>query len=129
LDFLIETALGTPGMHLSSPVSQLTTAEERREAEVRVRFRSKADSDAPSPWTHDYKPGVFVPLAKAADAFPEGGRHGFIAWLGGRCRMDASKLVSELVDGMIYYEPIWRALLRRLMTNLADDGVRWLELR
>lgn len=128
-DFLIKTALGTPGMHLSSPICQLVTPEERREAEVRIRFRSKADFDAPSPWTHDYKLGAFVPLTVAADDFPEGGREGFIAWLGGRCRMNASKLASDLVDDMIYYEPIWRAFLRRLMSNLAGDGVRWLELR
>ncbi|KAK3903002.1 adenosine deaminase CECR1-A [Staphylotrichum tortipilum] len=129
LDFLIETALATPGMHLCSPANQLVTAEERREAKLRIRFRSKANFHASSPWTPDYKPGAFVPLTAAADAFPEGGREGFIAWLGGRCSMDALKLVSELVDGMIYYEPIWRAFLQCLMANLADEGVRWLELR
>ena len=35
----------------------------------------------------------------------------------------------RIVNSVVHYEPIWRAFLRRLMSLLAADGVRWAELR
>jgi adenosine deaminase CECR1 len=79
-------------------------------------------------------------LTKAADSFPEGGKEGFVEFLKGRCRIPrqprtsgdisaAFSRSSEVIGGMLYYEPVWRAFLRRLASNLVQDGIYWAELR
>lgn len=85
-------------------------------------------------------PGSFVSLSKAADEYPEEGRLGFLGWIKGRCEIStlrsdleggyagSSDVCSDLISGMLYYEPLWRGFLRRLMPGLLDDGVYWLEL-
>jgi adenosine deaminase CECR1 len=140
IDHLIDAALGTPGMCISCPNGNLATQNARREGGLRIQFRAKADSDDCSLWTDSYKPGTFIALSRAAVDYPEGGREGFMEWLKGRCgtstqdsnlreRRTSSPVFFEAVSGMVYYEPIWRALLQRLMTALVEDGVYWLELR
>ena len=129
LDHLLEAALRTPGMHISCPDGHLATEERRRHGGLRIQYRSKADSEGCSPWAHDYNPETCVPLAEAADKYPEGGREGFIEWIKGRCLAETSESGSGILSGVLYYEPIWRASLRRLITSLVEDGIRWLELR
>ncbi len=116
-------------MHISCPDGHLATEERRRHGGLRIQYRSKADSEGCSPWAHDYNPETCVPLAEAADKYPEGGREGFIEWLKGRCLAETSESGSGILSGVLYYEPIWRAFLRRLITSLVEDGIRWLELR
>jgi adenosine deaminase CECR1 len=140
IDHIIETALRTPGVCISCSSSHLATAEARREAGLCIRYRDKVDADDCSLWTDDYKPGTFISLTKAADSYPEGGRGGFAEWLKGRCRTPrqnpnlretttASSGGSDLTARMLFYEPLWRVFLQRLMTNLVEDGISWLELR
>lgn len=155
---LVDVALRTPGMRISSPAGALATAEARSAAAPRIRFfRPAAAHDGPNPdddddddcggggralWTDGYQPGRFVPLAEAADSYPDGGRQGFVEWLVGRCRcrgrgtssgrqqqQQQQQDADDVVVGMMYYEPIWRAFLRRLMVSLIQDGIYWLELR
>ncbi|KAK4038274.1 hypothetical protein C8A01DRAFT_48092 [Parachaetomium inaequale] len=140
IDHLIKAALSTPGMCISCPNGHLATQHAGREGRLRIQFRAKPDSDDGSFWNDNYKPGTFIALSKAAADYPEGGRQGFLEWLRGRCGIStqdsnpresrtASPVRSEDVSGMLYYEPIWRAFLQRLMTALVEDGVYWLELR
>ncbi|KAL2141786.1 hypothetical protein VTI28DRAFT_1923 [Corynascus sepedonium] len=139
LDHLLTVALDTPGMCIACPDGHLATQDARREEGFCVQFRDKAGSEHCSVWTTEYEPGTFINLSKAANDYPEGGRHGFMEWLKGRCRtliQDCHLGRGRLgpiaclggICGMIYYEPIWRAFLQRLMTNLVEDGVCWLEL-
>ena len=116
-------------MHICCPDGNLATRERRRDGRLSIRFRGKTESESSSPWAHDYKPGTFVPITKAADHYPDGGGIGFLEWFKDRCRIRSLGVGSEILGGIIYYEPIWRAFLQRLMTNLVHDGVRWLELR
>lgn len=111
-----------------------------RDARLCIRFRGKADSEDDSLWVSDYKPGTFVPLINAAAGHPGGGKLLLGNWLKGQCRIPQqesnideagtiSSARSEAISGMIFYEPIWRAFLRRLMAKLVEDGVYWLEIR
>jgi adenosine deaminase CECR1 len=137
---LIDVALNTPGICISCPDGNLATQHARKEGRLRIQFRAKADSEDGSLWGDGYAPNTYIALSKAADDYPEGGRQGFAEWLKGRrinstqdsnLRADrgTSLACSEVMSGMIYYEPIWRAFLQRLMANLVEDGVYWLELR
>ncbi|KAK4122495.1 Metallo-dependent hydrolase [Parathielavia appendiculata] len=130
IDHLIETALEIPGVSISCPTSHLATVAARKETGLCIRFRGMEDPDDCSLWAHDYTPGTFMSLTKAAGSYPEGGRQGFVEWLKGRCRMSGpSSGDSDLTGLMLFYEPIWRAFLQRLMTNLVEEGIAWLELR
>ncbi|KAH6844985.1 hypothetical protein B0I37DRAFT_311126 [Chaetomium sp. MPI-CAGE-AT-0009] len=137
---LIDIALDTPGICISCPDGNLATQHARKEGCLRIQFRAKADSEDGSLWRDDYEPGTYLALSKAADDYPEGGRQGFKEWLKGRCinstqdsnlraQPRTSFACSDAISGMIYYEPIWRAFLQRLMASLVEDGVYWLELR
>ncbi|KAK4104220.1 Metallo-dependent hydrolase [Parathielavia hyrcaniae] len=133
IDHLVETALRTPGLCISCPSGHLATAAAREEAGLCIRYRGGADPDLGDrpPWTPDYKPGTFVPLTQAADSYPQGGKEGFVGWLKERCggMSGPSSSGSDLMGGMLFYEPIWRAFFQRLMANLVEDGLAWLELR
>lgn len=139
IDHLLEVALRTPGLHISCPDGNLATAEARRKGRLRIRFRATEGTED-SLWTSDYRPGTSILLTKAADRYPEGGRRGFVKWLKGRCMITeqepdlpglgkAPPPCSDVIHGMIHYEPIWRASLRRLMSCMVEDGIYWLELR
>ncbi|KAK3986323.1 adenosine deaminase CECR1-A [Cladorrhinum sp. PSN332] len=97
-------------------------------------------------WSRDYKPNSLVNLAEAADSFPEHGRAGFLTWLRGRFLGPAAgededggserKVVvveedsaESLLCEVVYYEPIFRATLQRVLDLLVLDGVSWAELR
>ncbi|KAL2190711.1 Metallo-dependent hydrolase [Thermothelomyces heterothallicus CBS 203.75] len=139
VDYLVTAALDRPGMCISCPVGSLAGQHARREADFGIHFRDKADPDCCSIWAADYKAGTFVTLSKAANEYPEGGRPGFMEWLKGRCRTSmqdchlgrggvGSTAGRGIIGGMIYYEPIWRTFLQRVMTNMVEDGVYWLEM-
>ncbi|KAM0340113.1 hypothetical protein ACHAPU_010687 [Fusarium lateritium] len=142
-DFLFDELLKLPGMHMSS--NQPLNSEEALEKAIpSFRYRTKADTDG-SIWDESYKPDTFVPLPKAADDFPNGGRTGFLKWLKARCTLSVTDSHEQhhgvdaiwikfatcffVSDSIIHYEPMFRIFLRELMRNLKDDGVNWAELR
>ncbi|KAI1465995.1 Metallo-dependent hydrolase [Daldinia caldariorum] len=142
-DFLFRVLLATPGIHLAAD-RPLTTDEEREDAKLTFRFFRQPRTEG-NLWSPDYKPDTFVLLTQAADAFPDGGKDGFLKWLYGRCTISRTDAVSQhhgvdhiwqkfakcfrVVGSMIHYEPIFRQFLRRLMTLLKADGINWCELR
>ncbi|POS80033.1 adenosine deaminase [Diaporthe helianthi] len=146
LDFVFETLLSEPGMHISAPDARLGTTEARADAVVNFRFFAKEKNPTMSIWDDaGYKPGEFVPLAKAADSFPDGGRAGWIRWIKSKTTISETDAVEQhhgvdhiwrkfnkcfvIMGTVIHYEPIFRKFLRRLMKQYYDDGVFWGEIR
>ncbi|KAI0386651.1 Metallo-dependent hydrolase [Hypomontagnella monticulosa] len=142
-EFLFDVLFATPGMHLAAD-QPLTTAKTREAAKLTFRFFNKPRTEGDI-WSHDYEGGTFILLTQVADAFPEGGKAGFLKWLYGRCTISRTDAVSQhhgvdhiwqkfykcfrVVGSMIHYEPIFRKFLQRLMGLLQADGIRWSELR
>jgi adenosine deaminase CECR1 len=142
-DFLLDVLIKTPGMHIMSP-SPLDTAESREGAAIVFRFQKQALTEG-NIWDKSYKPNSLILLTQAADAFPNGGREGFMKWLYSRCVLSRTDAVAQhhgvdeiwvkfykcfrVVNSIIHYEPIYRAFLRRLMSLLKADGINWVELR
>ncbi|QPH04880.1 hypothetical protein C2857_002253 [Epichloe festucae Fl1] len=139
-DFLLDVLLDTPGMHMSSD-QPLDNADALENAVMSFRYKAKERTDG-SIW-EAYSPESFILLTKVADDFPNGGRKGFLQWLKSRCTLsevdsheqhhgvDAIwKKFSKcfiVVATIIHYEPIFRAFLQRLMSQLKSDGVNWPE--
>ncbi|EFW99314.1 cecr1 family adenosine deaminase [Grosmannia clavigera kw1407] len=147
--YIFGVLLDTPGIHIRGPDGPLATAEQRAGRVVRFRFLRQARplvaGSNPSPWDASYVANTPVLLTDAADAFPDGGRAGFVAWLKGRCTLSPADSTEQhhgvdhiwrrfqgcfdTLGSAIHYEPVWRAFLRRLMQQLLDDGLRWAEVR
>ena len=96
-------------------------------------------------WTAEYVPFTPFPIKEVAKAFPDGGEDGFKKWLWNRCvvtpeeslrhhhGLDAiwRKFQSTFpnIGWMLFYEPIFRRALQRLFTQLAEDGITYVDLR
>jgi adenosine deaminase CECR1 len=96
-------------------------------------------------WDQNHASGTPVLLTKAADSFPHGGRAGFLAWLKKRCTITNTESIEHhhgvdavwrkfssvftILNTIIFYEPIFRAFMRRMMQQLLADGVKWVDLR
>ncbi|CCE28238.1 related to cecr1 protein [Claviceps purpurea 20.1] len=142
-DFLLKTLLDTPGMHMSSD-RPLSNADALENAAMSFRYKAEERTDG-SIWDASYCADSFILLTKTADDFPNGGRKGFLQWLKSRCTLSTGDSHEQhhgidaiwrkfskcfvVVSTIIHYEPIFRAFLQRLMSQLNSDGVRWVELR
>ena len=142
-DFLLDELLKQPGMHMSAeqPLSNKAALEN---GGVSFRYRAKERVEG-NIWDDNYKPNKFLLLTKVADEFPDGGRPGFLKWLKSRCTLSMEDSHHQhhginaiwekfskcfiVVATIIHYEPMLRAYLRRLMSQLKADGVNWVELR
>lgn len=144
--WMLELSLSTPGMHYTSD-RPLDSDVARLEATTLFQY-SKQETPAGAAreiWTAKYSPNTLVPLVEAADAFPSGGRAGFIEWMHSRLTITTvestaqhegintiwAKFIScfPTLGSITSYEPIYRAYIRRMLTNLHEDGIRWVDLR
>lgn len=160
-DYLFNLLFEFEGLHIACINGSFASKEGRKEAGIDVKFRKPGPSPPAhlegvsreeyysSIWNDDsariYKQGDFIPLIEAADAFPEGGRKGFVQWLKDRCTLSLTDGLEQhhgvahiwrkfekcfrILNNILHYEPIWRAFLRRLMEQSVEDGVYWVEIR
>ncbi|KAJ5125253.1 hypothetical protein N7448_004581 [Penicillium atrosanguineum] len=146
IDFLIDQALSTPGIHMSAP-RPLLTHHDYDTAPVSFQFSSRleASKDKPAAWSEAYEPSSLIPIQAAADSFPRHGEAGFREWLKSRCMLmpehsyhhyhgvDAIWSIFTrtfpVINSILMYEPIFRACFRRMLGQLAADGIRYVEFR
>lgn len=102
-DFLFEVLLSTPGMHIHC-LQPLSTPQALEAAAVKFRFL-KSENRSGSIWSPDYVPETPVLLTQEADAFPNGGRAGFLAWLKNRCTITNTESIEHHhgVDAVYVY--------------------------
>ncbi|OIW28877.1 Metallo-dependent hydrolase [Coniochaeta ligniaria NRRL 30616] len=144
-DYLFDVLFKTPGIHIWSDDGPLDTDSARETASISIRFREKTHPTDTSIWSESYKPGTPIPLAHAASVFPGGGTPAFLAWLRSRCTISQTEAVEQhhgvdaiwakfsscfrVIGTFIHYEPVFRVFLRRFMSQLHADGIRWAEVR
>ncbi|KAJ5707774.1 hypothetical protein N7488_007575 [Penicillium malachiteum] len=146
IDFLLDQAFSTAGMHIAAP-APLLTPEDYETAPFMFRFSSQShsSSDQPAIWSENYEPSTLIPLQTAASSFPNGGEAAFRGWVKGRCMImpehsyhhhhgvDAIwaifKRTFTVINSILMYEPIFRACFRRMLGQLAVDGIRYVEFR
>lgn len=92
-DFLFAVLLDTPGMHILSdrPLSDAAALED---AVVKFRF-FKAPRTEGDIWADTYVAQTPLLLTQAADAFPDGGRPGFLKWLYNRATISRTEAVEQ----------------------------------
>ncbi|KAF8849837.1 adenosine deaminase family protein [Acephala macrosclerotiorum] len=141
---IFQTILNTPGMVMSA-ATDLSNDANRNSTQINfAHANTTISSVAGSIWTSSYISNTPVLVAPAADAFP-GGRVAFLSYLQSKLTLGVSDAEqSELGVDAIWrkfqgifgtvgttwsYEPLVRAFLQDLFGALADDGVRWVEIR
>ncbi|KAH7407500.1 hypothetical protein BKA64DRAFT_743127 [Cadophora sp. MPI-SDFR-AT-0126] len=143
-DYLYDVLLKTPGMHIQSP-RPLATSTALESSMFKFRFLKAEKGIDTSIWSSQYTPNTPVLLTKAADAFPNGGRNGFLSWLKDRTTITHNESIEHhhgvdavwrkfqscfiILNSVIFYEPIFKLFMRRMMQQLVADGVKWVDLR
>ena len=143
-DWLIDQVLATEGMAMVADQA-LYSAEARESASISFQYSRTIPQDVTSVWIEDYQAKQLVPVKVAANTFPDGGRKGFRAWLDNRCTITQDESLNHhhgvdavwrkfqstfpILDSMIFYEPIFRAAVQRLLHQLLEDGLRWADFR
>lgn len=147
IDFLIDQAFSTPGIHILAP-KPLVSAQDFEKGPVFFQFSSQSTAESEkkaSIWTEGYEASSLIPIKTAASSFPNGGEAGFRDWLRSRCMLmpehsyhhhhgvDAIWAIFTttfpVINSILMYEPIFRACFRRMLGQLADDGIRYVEFR
>ncbi|KAL9105735.1 MAG: hypothetical protein Q9187_008662 [Circinaria calcarea] len=149
--WLIDQALDTDGMAIiaSGPLDRQLALQT---ATISFRFvgpqsqKSKDSSNCPL-WNCTYVPKTPIPALTAATSFPysNGGRAAFTQWLLTRCTIMPAEAFSHhrgssniwakfrtcfpVITSILFYEPIFRASLRRVFAELLADGIRWVDFR
>jgi len=144
VDWLIEQVLGTDGMAMVAS-QPLSNAEAREKGEVQFQYTKAATASVASIWSAEYRQSQFVPASEAAKTFPDGGTEGFKMWLASKCTISPEQSIRHhhgvddiwrkfvscfpTLNSMEYYEPIFRASIQRLLRQLVEDGLRWVDFR
>lgn len=143
LDFLFKKLLETPGMCIACECD-LSSPEMLEKGNIMFRYR-KAEGTRSSIWTASYENNAFVSVVRAADDFPQGGRAGFLKWLRWRLTITHNESLQHhlgvdmvwkkftttfgILGGIIFYEPIFRPFVQRMLRLLLADGIKWVDLR
>ena len=144
-DLLIEQALETEGLCMSSQAPLMTSEALEKSSFVFRHVPNAEPQGSPSIWSETYNANEYIPIAKAAESFPDGGPEGFKKWLKTRMTITSEESLKHhlgpheiwrkmlscfpVVDSLIRYEPLFRTFIRRMLSQLLQDGVRWVDIR
>jgi len=144
VDWLIDQVLATEGMTMVASQA-LSDVKAREQGAVQFQYSKAATAGVASIWGGEYPPSQFVSASEAAKSFPDGGTDGFKIWLKSRCTISSEESISHhhgvddiwrkfvscfpVLNSMEYYEPIFRASIQRLLRELVEDGIRWVDFR
>ena len=144
VDWLVNQALATEGMAILAEQSMFSP-DARRAGSFRFKYSKQLLSEATSIWDSGYQPKQLAPLQQMAESFPDGGLHGFKAWLRERGTITLEESLEShlgqddiwakftscfpILNSMLSYEPIFRASVQRILSELMNDGIRWVDFR
>ncbi|KAL4900825.1 hypothetical protein BDW74DRAFT_161158 [Aspergillus multicolor] len=153
VDWMVQQAIDLHGFYISSPVPLCPgTGSAGKWSEpfrflYRPGFAEKVQNgcqDEVKIWQADYTPDQLVPAAAAAKAYP-GGVEAFKAWAVSRMTINEEEALEHhhgikdvwnkfqscfgAIGGLFFTEPIFRRCIPRLLQQLHDDGIKYVELR
>lgn len=143
LDWLIDQAFNQ-GMHVKAD-APLSTTDSQSRTTFSFKWLKEASTSSQSIWTDAYTPDTYLPVNQVADAFPNQGRQGFKAWVKSRTTITPEESLSHhhgpndvwrkfqscfgIIASLLHYEPVYRIFLRRMFTDLLEDGVQYVDIR
>ena len=144
-EWLLEEAIKTKGMafHADQP---LTSAKALADAKVSFRYVGPAYKlEAPSIWTSDYTAGSLNLASEVASLFSDIGKSGFVEYMVSKITISVEESLDHhhgidaiwrkfastfpIIGSMLHHEPIFRQAVRRLLGQLLDDGICWVDFR
>lgn len=145
LSWVFGQAIETEGMCIISP-APLSDEVVRSNTAFKIEYSKLGISGTGSSiWTGTYKALTHVPLKEVAEAYPDGGVPGFVAWMKSLCSITQTDSLSHhlgisdiwrklvfgftMITPIVFYEPITRAFLREFFRTALEDGIRWIEIR
>ena len=149
MDWLVEQVLTEKGLCILAP-EPLKDEAARQTGLLQIRYveQSPDTEDGKSGgsiWTSDYRSMTFIPIILAADTFPDGGTEGFKKWLISRCVISEDESLYHhhglnaiwtkfqscflTIGWMLFYEPIFRRGMQRMLGQLAEDGISYVDFR
>ncbi|RMZ82719.1 hypothetical protein DV738_g1523, partial [Chaetothyriales sp. CBS 135597] len=155
IDWLIDQILNEPGLCLQT-LEPLSDETARESALIYIRYypdsvlskltgkNSSSSSKNNSIWTRHYDPNTPISLREAQRTFPEHDRT-FKKWLASRCTITSEESLAHhhgpdaiwrkfqscflTINQMLFYEPIFRRALRRMLEQLVADGITYIDFR
>ncbi|KAL5386500.1 hypothetical protein PMIN02_008495 [Paraphaeosphaeria minitans] len=144
LDWVLHEAFATHGVCVRSH-APLSNEQARLKTGISFTYSNASAKSDVSIWSDDYVANTQIPIATAADNFPDGGRKGFIEWIRLRTSITPEEHLKQhegpnevwrkfmscfpILGSIIYYEPIFRKFIRKLCQQLLEDGTYYVDLR
>jgi adenosine deaminase CECR1 len=149
IDWLVDQVLGEEGLCILAP-DALADDASRQNGRLEIRYvepraASTDRSRGGNIWTIDYESMTPVSITVAANSFPAGGAKGFREWLISRCVIDEDESYYHhqgldaiwqkfqrcflTIGWLLFYEPIFRRGMQRMLGQLADDGISYVDFR
>lgn len=141
---ILRTIMNTEGMVISA--SHDVSTQERAENATIVfsHVNTTLPQDQPSISSPDYVPDTKIPVQEAAISFP-GGAEGFFRFVLSKMTVSPEDSIRhelgvdeiwrkfqsyfDPAGTMQTYEPVVRTFYQKLFERLAEDGIRWVEIR
>lgn len=144
MDWLIATVCTADGMYIKAPAPLHTTeALEKTPFTFQYSKRVLHSADVLI-WSESYESDALTPVKVAAEAF-KGGQEAFAKWLRSRLTVTAEESLKHhhgvneiwrkftsifpILHSLLRYEWTFREFIRRMIRQLHDDGVRWVDIR
>ncbi|KAL9945375.1 cat eye syndrome chromosome region, candidate 1 [Verticillium nonalfalfae] len=144
MPWLLDEAFKYPGLAIFSD-KPLVDESARASAFIEFQYVPDLASEVKHQlFEADYVPGSYVPLRQAARDFP-GGDLAFKAYLLSRITITDEESteyhsgiddvwrkfasIFPVLNGIVFYEPIFRTMLRRTLEHLLLDGIQYIDLR
>lgn len=154
IEWLVEENLKEKGLHILAP--EALTVERRSVAAGRssppsfqIRYFSdaelaKVNNKGMSIWKANYVANTPIPIREAQRTFPDDDTT-FKKWLLSCCRISPEESLQHhhgldaiwrkfqstfpVIEQLLYYEPIFRRAMQKMLAELAKDGIVYVDLR
>jgi len=154
IEWLVDQNLQEKGMHIlaADPLTvekRFAMAGRTSPPTFQIRYFSEADlakvnNKGVSIWKSNYIANTPIPLREAQRTFPDDDTT-FKKWLISRCRIEPEESLQHhhgldaiwrrfqstfpIVGQLLFYEPIFRRAMQKMLTDLAKDGIMYVDMR
>ena len=147
IDWLIDQALMEKGLYIQAS-EPLTDKQKRQDTPLQIRYRTDDEisklQKSTSIWSASYEPNTPVSLRDAQKSFPDDNIT-FKKWMISRSTISAEESLAHhhglnhiwrkfqscflTIGQMLFYEPLFRKAMQRVLAQLAADGISYVDFR